>query len=266
MVQLRLPKNSVPVEGKKFSNMDGLDEAAANNKVKTFKVYRWSGDAEENPKIDTFEISYPKSDTMVLDILNKIKSEVDPSLAFRKSCREGVCGSCSMNIDGVNTLACQKPLDQCQDEVNVYPLPHMPIIKDLVPELNHAFEQYKSIKPWLKNDENEILDPKKERIQTPEEREKLDGKWECILCFSCSTSCPSYWWNGDKYLGPAVLLQANRWISDNRDKDKNKRIEDLDDNFKLYRCHSIMNCTKSCPKGLNPAKAIAEIKLEASNR
>jgi succinate dehydrogenase / fumarate reductase iron-sulfur subunit len=264
MVQLRLPKNSVPIEGKKYSNVDALNEVASKNKTKTFKVYRWSGNESEQPKIDSFEISFPKSDTMVLDILNRIKSEVDPSLAYRKSCREGVCGSCSMNIDGVNTLACQKPLEECNDEINIYPLPHMPIIKDLVPELGHAFEQYKSIKPWLKNDENEVLDPKKERLQTPEEREKLDGKWECILCFSCSTSCPSYWWNGDKYLGPAVLLQANRWIKDSRSTDKRERLEELDDNFKLYRCQSIMNCTKSCPKGLNPAKAISEIKLEVS--
>ena len=168
-----------------------------------------------------------------------------------------------MNIDGVNTLACTKSIDDVKGDIRISPLPHQPVVKDLVPDLTNFYEQHKSVQPWLKTKTDQ---PEKEWYQSKEDREKVDGMYECIMCACCSTSCPSYWWSPDKYLGPAVLLQANRWISDNRDKDKNKRIEDLDDNFKLYRCHSIMNCTKSCPKGLNPAKAIAEIKLEASNR
>ena len=224
-------------------------------------MYRWSGDENTPPQIDRFEIDVKKAGTMVLDILNQIKAELDPSLTFRKSCREGVCGSCAMNIDGVNTLACQKNIEECSDVINIYPLPHMKVIKDLVVDLKKAFEQFKSIKPWLSK---KTPNNKKENYQSIEDRDKLDGMWECVMCFSCSTSCPSYWWNEDKYLGPAVLLQANRWIQDSRDEEKKERLNELDDSFKLYRCHSIMNCTNSCPKGLNPAKAIAEIKNEIS--
>ena len=224
-------------------------------------MYRWSGDENTPPQIDRFEIDVKKAGTMVLDILNQIKAELDPSLTFRKSCREGVCGSCAMNIDGVNTLACQKNLEECSDVINIYPLPHMKVLKDLVVDLKKAFEQFKSIKPWLSK---KTPNNKKENYQSIEDRDKLDGMWECVMCFSCSTSCPSYWWNEDKYLGPAVLLQANRWIQDSRDEEKKERLNELDDSFKLYRCHSIMNCTNSCPKGLNPAKAIAEIKNEIS--
>ena len=224
-------------------------------------MYRWSGDENTPPQIDRFEIDVKKAGTMVLDILNQIKAELDPSLTFRKSCREGVCGSCAMNIDGVNTLACQKNIEECSDVINIYPLPHMKVLKDLVVDLKKAFEQFKSIKPWLSK---KTPNNKKENYQSIEDRDKLDGMWECVMCFSCSTSCPSYWWNEDKYLGPAVLLQANRWIQDSRDEEKKERLNELDDSFKLYRCHSIMNCTNSCPKGLNPAKAIAEIKNEIS--
>ena len=262
MVQLSLPKNSVPIKGKSYSNVDLLDEQSQqNHDIRVINVYRWSGDENTPPQIDRFEIDVKKAGTMVLDILNKIKAELDPSLTFRKSCREGVCGSCAMNIDGVNTLACQKNIEECSDVINIYPLPHMKVIKDLVVDLKKAFEQFKSIKPWLskKTPNNE-----KENYQSIEDRDKLDGMWECVMCFSCSTSCPSYWWNEDKYLGPAVLLQANRWIQDSRDEEKKERLNELDDSFKLYRCHSIMNCTNSCPKGLNPAKAIAEIKNEIS--
>jgi len=225
-------------------------------------VYRWSGEENTPPQIDRFEIDVKKAGTMVLDILNQIKAELDPSLTFRKSCREGVCGSCAMNIDGVNTLACQKNIEECSDVINIYPLPHMKVLKDLVVDLKKAFEQFKSIKPWLSK---KTPNNKKENYQSIEDRDKLDGMWECVMCFSCSTSCPSYWWNEEKYLGPAVLLQANRWIQDSRDEEKKERLNELDDSFKLYRCHSIMNCTNSCPKGLNPAKAIAEIKNEISN-
>ena len=262
MVQLSLPKKSVPIKGNSYSNVDLLDEQSQHNHdIRVINVYRWSGDENTPPQIDRFEIDVKKAGTMVLDILNQIKAEVDPSLTFRKSCREGVCGSCAMNIDGVNTLACQKNIEECSDVINIYPLPHMKVIKDLVVDLKKAFEQFKSIKPWLSK---KTPNNKKENYQSIEDRDKLDGMWECVMCFSCSTSCPSYWWNEDKYLGPAVLLQANRWIQDSRDEEKKERLNELDDSFKLYRCHSIMNCTNSCPKGLNPAKAIAEIKNEIS--
>jgi succinate dehydrogenase / fumarate reductase iron-sulfur subunit len=194
---------------------------------------------------------------MVLDALIKIKNEIDPTLTFRRSCREGVCGSCAMNIDGTNTLACTKPIDEVKGDVKVYPLPHMPVIKDLVPDVSGVYAQLRLIEPWLKS---ETPPPDRERLQTPEDRARLDGLWECILCFCCSTSCPSYWWNGDRYLGPAVLLQAYRWIADSRDEATGERLDQLEDPFRLYRCHTIMNCTKTCPKHLNPAKAIAEIK------
>ena len=221
MVQLTLPKNSVPVKGKSYSNVDLIDEQSQqNHDIRIINVYRWSGDENTPPQIDRFEIDVAKAGTMVLDILNKIKAEVDPSLTFRKSCREGVCGSCAMNIDGVNTLACQKHIEECSDEINIYPLPHMKVLKDLVVDLKKAFEQFKSIKPWLNK---KSPNNKRENLQSVEDRDKLDGKWECVMCFSCSTSCPSYWWNEDKYLGPAVLLQANRWIQDSRDEEKKQR-------------------------------------------
>ena len=262
MVQLNLPINSIPIKGKTYSNVDLIDEQSQqNHDIRIVNIYRWSGEEGTPPQIDRFEIDVAKAGTMVLDILNKIKAELDPSLTFRKSCREGVCGSCAMNVDGVNTLVCQKHIEECSDEINIYPLPHMKVVKDLVVDLKKAFEQFKSIKPWLsKKTPNNV----KENIQSVKDRDKLDGMWECVMCFSCSTSCPSYWWNEDKYLGPAVLLQANRWIQDSRDEKKKERLNELDDSFKLYRCHSIMNCTNSCPKGLNPAKSIAEIKHEIS--
>jgi succinate dehydrogenase / fumarate reductase iron-sulfur subunit len=194
---------------------------------------------------------------MVLDALVKIKNEIDPTLTFRRSCREGICGSCAMNIDGTNTLACLKSCDDVKGDVKIYPLPHMQVVKDLVPDMKHFYAQYESIKPWLQTDS---ATPTRERLQSPEDREQLDGLYECILCACCSTSCPSYWWNSDRYLGPAVLLQAYRWIADSRDEAKGDRLDDLEDPFKLYRCHTIMNCTNTCPKGLNPAKAIGEIK------
>ena len=209
------------------------------------------------PHIDTYTVDMADCGPMVLDALIKIKNETDSTLTFRRSCREGVCGSCAMNIDGTNTLACTKYMDEVKGDVKVYPLPHMPVIKDLVPDLRHAYAQYSGIEPWLKTT---TPPPGRERPQSPEERAKLDGLWECILCFCCTTSCPSYWWTGDRYLGPAILLQAYRWIADSRDEATGERLDNLEDPFRLYRCHTIMNCTKTCPKGLNPAKAIAEIK------
>ena len=194
---------------------------------------------------------------MVLDALIKIKNEMDATLTFRRSCREGICGSCALNIDGTNTLACTKGSDEVSGEVAIYPLPHMPVVKDLVPDMTHFYAQYASIEPWLKTD---TPAPTRERLQSKEDRAQLDGLYECILCACCSTSCPSYWWNGDRYLGPAILLQAYRWLADSRDEATGERLDALEDPFKLYRCHTIMNCTKTCPKGLNPAKAIAETK------
>jgi succinate dehydrogenase / fumarate reductase iron-sulfur subunit len=251
MVEFRLPANSRIRDGQTHKAPEGA------KRVKTFSVYRWSPDDGENPRVDRYEIDLDACGPMVLDALIKIKNEVDPTLTFRRSCREGVCGSCAMNIEGGNTLACTCFIPEEGDEVKIYPLPHMPVVKDLVPDLSVAYDQLASIEPWLKpQDEN----PEKERIQSPEERARLDGLWECILCFCCQTSCPSYWWNGEKYLGPAVLLQAYRWLADSRDAADDARLDALEDPFKLYRCHTIMNCTKTCPKGLNPAKAIAEIK------
>mgnify|MGYP002624283192 FL=1 len=251
MVEFNLPKNSRMSEGKTHAA-----PAGAKN-LRAFKVYRWSPDEGQNPRVDTYQVDLDTCGPMVLDALIKIKNEIDPTLTFRRSCREGVCGSCAMNIDGTNTLACTKFIGEVSGDVRVYPLPHMPVVKDLVPDLTQAYAQYTSIEPWLKA---ETPAPERERLQTPEGRAKLDGLWECIMCFSCTTACPSYWWNGDRYLGPAILLQAYRWIADSRDEATGERLDNLEDPFRLYRCHTIMNCTKTCPKSLNPAKAIAEIK------
>ena len=252
MVKFSLPQNSKILEGEFYKDKTG------SNNLKKVNVYRWSPDDDENPRIDSYTIDLDDCGPMVLDVLIKIKQEVDSSLTFRRSCREGICGSCSMNIDGTNTLACLKSIEDIKGDINIYPLPHMDFVKDLVPDLSKAYAQLTSVKPWLQSDS--MPEEGKSRKQSPEQREKIDGLWECVLCFSCTTSCPSYWWNGDKYLGPAVLLQAYRWIADSRDENTEERLNDLEDTFKLYRCHTIMNCTKTCPKGLNPAKAIGEIK------
>ncbi|MDR4306913.1 succinate dehydrogenase iron-sulfur subunit [Chelatococcus sambhunathii] len=253
MVQLTLPKNSRLVEGKVWPKPAGAKETTE------FKVYRWNPEDGINPRVDTFFVDRADCGPMVLDGLIWIKSNVDSTLTFRRSCREGICGSCAMNIDGTNTLACTKGMDECSNggTVKIYPLPHMPVIKDLVPDLTQFYAQHASIEPWLKTDTRA---PGAEWRQSHEDREKLDGLYECILCACCSTSCPSYWWNGDRYLGPAALLQAYRWLIDSRDEATGERLDGLEDPFKLYRCHTIMNCAKACPKGLNPAKAIAEIK------
>ncbi len=251
MVEFTLPKNSKVEKGKTFKAPEG-----ATN-VKTFKVYRWDPDSGDNPRVDSYELDLDACGPMVLDALIKIKNEVDSTVTFRRSCREGVCGSCAMNVDGTNTLACIKPIEDIKGDASVYPLPHLPVVKDLVPDLNTVYAQYASIEPWLKTESPE---PTGERLQSPEERKQLDGLWECILCFCCSTSCPSYWWNSEKFLGPAVLLQSYRWIADSRDEHTGERLDELEDPFRLYRCHTIMNCTSTCPKGLNPAKAIGEVK------
>ena len=251
MVEFSLPKNSKVGVGRTYREPKG-----AKN-VKSFRVYRWNPDDGKNPSVDTYEVDMDSCGPMVLDALIKIKDEIDATLTFRRSCREGVCGSCAMNIDGTNTLACTKFISEVKRDVRIYPLPHAPVIKDLVPDLSQLYSQYAAIEPWLKTDSSP---PDKERLQFPDERKSLDGLYECILCFCCSTSCPSYWWNSDRYLGPASLLQAYRWIADSRDESAGDRLDELEDPFRLYRCHTIMNCTSACPKNLNPARAIGEIK------
>ncbi|WVO21607.1 succinate dehydrogenase [ubiquinone] iron-sulfur subunit, mitochondrial [Cryptococcus decagattii] len=239
---------ATPVEGKE-------------PQIKEFKIYRWNPDVpNEKPKLQTYKVDLSQCGPMILDALIKIKNELDPTLTFRRSCREGICGSCAMNIDGVNTLAClcRIPKDTSK-ESKIYPLPHMYVVKDLIPDLTYFYKQYKSIEPYLKNDNP----PEKgEFLQSQADRKKLDGMYECILCACCSTSCPSYWWNQDQYLGPAVLMQAYRWMADSRDSYGAERKEKMQNSMSLYRCHTIFNCTRTCPKGLNPAAAIAKMKLE----
>ncbi len=252
MAKFSLPANSKVGKGQAYPAPSGA------KRTKRFNVYRWDPDSGENPRLDSYEIDLDDCGPMILYAIIKIKNETDSTLTFRRSCREGICGSCAMNIDGRNTLACTKAIEDIAGDVNIYPLPHMPVVKDLVPDLTHFYAQYASIKPWLQSDTP--APPDRERLQSKEDRSKLDGLYECILCACCSTSCPSYWWNGDRYLGPAILLQAYRWIADSRDEATGERLDELEDPFKLYRCHTIMNCAKVCPKSLNPAQAIAEIK------
>ncbi len=247
-----LPKNSKILAGKIWPAPEGA------KRVRRLEIYRYDPESGDNPRLDVFEVDLGSCGPMVLDALIKIKNEIDSTLAFRRSCREGVCGSCSMNIDGRNTLACTKAMEDCDEVIKIYPLPHLPVIKDLVPDMTHFYAQYASIKPWIETQTPPPADA--ERLQSKEERARLEGLVECILCACCSASCPSYWWNGDRYLGPAILLQAYRWIADSRDETMGERLDALEDPFKLYRCHTIMNCTDTCPKNLNPAKAIAEIK------
>jgi len=251
MAEFRLPKNSRVGKGT-------AHPAQTGGNTRKFNIYRWNPDDGQNPRVDTYEVNLDECGPMVLDALIKIKNEIDPSLTFRRSCREGICGSCAMNIDGTNTLACTKGIDEVKGDVAIYPLPHMEVVKDLVPDLTNFYAQYASIQPWMQTETP--VPSGRERLQSQEDRTKLDGLYECILCACCSTSCPSYWWNGDRYLGPAILLQAYRWLIDSRDEATGERLDNLEDPFRLYRCHTIMNCAKTCPKGLNPAKAIAEIK------
>ncbi|HEY1361405.1 MAG TPA: succinate dehydrogenase iron-sulfur subunit [Xanthobacteraceae bacterium] len=251
MVQFTLPKNSKVTEGKIWAYPAGAQ------KVREFRIYRWNPDDAKNPRMDTYYVDSGDCGPMILDALIWIKSNIDPTLTFRRSCREGVCGSCSMNIDHTNTLACTKAVSEIKGVVTIYPLPHMPVVKDLVPDLSNFYAQHAAIEPWL---QTASPTPQKEWRQSHDDRAKLDGLYECILCACCSAACPSYWWNSDRYLGPAALLQANRWLKDSRDERTGERLDNLEDPFRLYRCHLIMNCAKACPKGLNPAEAIAEIK------
>ncbi|MBA3811468.1 MAG: succinate dehydrogenase iron-sulfur subunit [Caulobacteraceae bacterium] len=252
MVRLTLPKNSTVGQGRHHR------AAAGSGRVKTFRVYRWDPEGAGNPAWDRYDVDVDACGPMVLDALIHIKNTMDSTLAFRRSCREGVCGSCAMNIGGRNTLACTHGWAEVPGkEVQVSPLPSQPVIKDLVVDLSLFYAQYASIEPWL---HTTTPRPQAEWRQSEEERAKLDGLYECILCACCSTACPSYWWNGEKFLGPATLLQARRWLADSRDEAAGERLDALEDPFKLYRCHTIMNCAQVCPKGLNPAKAIAEVK------
>jgi succinate dehydrogenase / fumarate reductase iron-sulfur subunit len=258
LAEFRLPANSRIKKGKHFKAEGG----GAN--LRRFAVYRYDPDSGENPRVDTYEVNTDECGPMVLDALIKIKNEIDPTLTFRRSCREGICGSCAMNIDGGNTLACIKAIDEVGGEVKIYPLPHMPVVKDLVPDLTNFYAQYASIKPWLQT--RTPPPPDRERLQSKEDQEKINDPSACILCACCSTSCPSYWWNSDRYLGPAALLASYRWLVDSRDEATGERLDDLEDPFRLYRCHTIMNCTQTCPKNLNPAKAIAETKKMLAKR
>ena len=258
MATFTLPKNSK-------INGNGRDyRAEGATRVRRFKIYRWDPESGQNPRYDTFEIDLDDCGPMVLDALIKIKNEIDPTLTFRRSCREGICGSCSMNLNGRNGLACTTAMEDLSGEIRITPLPHMEVVKDLVPDFTHFYAQYASIRPWLQT--VSTTPSGKERLQSPEQREQLDGLYECILCACCSTACPSYWWNSDKFLGPAILLQAYRWLADSRDEMTGERLDALEDPFRLYRCHTIMNCANVCPKGLNPAKAIAETKKMLAER
>ena len=254
MAQFRLPKNS------RYRDTTGRAHPApaGAKRVREFRIYRFDPSDGEGPRIDRYNIDLAACGPMVLDALIKIKNEVDATLTFRRSCREGICGSCAMNIGGINALACTTAIDEVRGPVNIYPLPHLSVVKDLVPDLSDFYAQYAAVKPWLQT--RTPPPPDRERLQSKADQERIDRPAACILCACCSTSCPSYWWNSDRYLGPAALLAAYRWLVDTRDEATGERLDMLDDSFRLYRCHTIMNCTEACPKDLNPARAIAEIK------
>ncbi|XP_018320334.1 succinate dehydrogenase [ubiquinone] iron-sulfur subunit, mitochondrial [Agrilus planipennis] len=257
-VQLFKTLRTVNNQGLKFY-ATAADTKSARNK--TFSVYRWNPDTpQKKPYLQDYTVDLNQCGPMILDALIKIKNEIDPTLTFRRSCREGICGSCAMNIGGVNTLACISNIDKDTSKATkIYPLPHMYVVKDLVPDMNNFYKQYKSIQPWLQRKDNKNIGDE-QYLQSIKDRDQLDGLYECILCACCSTSCPSYWWNSDKFLGPAAIMQSYRWIIDSRDTNTQERLEKLKDPFSVFRCHTIMNCTNCCPKGLNPAKAIAETK------
>ena len=231
--------------------------AASGKRVVKFEIYRYDPDKDAKPYMQKLDVTLEATDKMLLDALMRIRSTVDDSLSFRRSCREGVCGSDAMNINGKNGLSCTTNLRDLKEPIVLKPLPGLPVIRDLIVDMTQFFKQYHSIRPYLVND---TPPPEKERLQSPEEREELDGLYECILCASCSTSCPSFWWNPDKFVGPAGLLQAYRFIADSRDQATSERLDNLEDPYRLFRCHTIMNCVDVCPKGLNPTQAIGKIK------
>ena len=255
MAEFMLPKNSRidSAAGRTFAAPAGA------KRVQRFRISRFDPDSGARPRVDTYEIDMSACGPMVLDALLKIKNEVDATLSLRRSCREGICGSCAMNINGKNTLACtQSCADLGAGDVRIYPLPHMSVIKDLVTDLTNFYAQYAAVKPWLQT--RTAPPPDGERLQSKADQERIDRPSACILCACCSTACPSYWWNSERYLGPAALLAAYRWLVDSRDEATGERLDALEDPFRLYRCHTIMNCTEACPKDLNPAKAIGAIK------
>ncbi len=258
MAKMKLPANSRVLPGKDHGGAGDVANA------REFQIYRYDPDSGENPRVDKYRVDMDECGPMILDALIKIKNEIDPTLTFRRSCREGICGSCAMNIDGTNTLACLKPVEDVSGAVKIYPLPSMPVVKDLVPDLTNFYAQYASVRPWLES--QTPAPPDRERLQSKEDQEKINEPSACILCACCSTSCPSYWWNPDRYLGPAALLQAYRWIVDSRDESTGERLDALEDPFRLYRCHTILNCSRACPKDLNPGRAIAEIKKLMAER
>lgn len=229
----------------------------SQKRIVKFEIYRYDPDKDERPYMQKLEVELQPTDKMLLDAIVRIKNDVDDSLAIRRSCREGVCGSDAMNVNGKNRLACTTNLLELKEPIVLRPLPGLPVVRDLIVDMTHFFNQYHSIKPFLIND---TPPPEKERLQSPEAREQLDGLYECILCACCSTSCPSFWWNPDKFVGPAGLLQAYRFIADSRDEATGERLDNLEDPYRLFRCHTIMNCTDVCPKGLNPSHAIGKIK------
>ena len=233
------------------------------NKTIKLDIYRYNPESDDKPYMQSFEVPVEKSGMKLLDALNYIKWHLDGTLTYRRSCGEGVCGSDGMNINGVNGLGCITAIEGLKQPIKVRPLPNMPVTRDLVVDMDHFFDQYKQIKPWLQSNTPR---PEHERLQSPDQRAGLDGSYECILCGCCTTSCPSWWWNGDKFLGTAVLLQANRWLKDSRDDAAGERLDMLEDSFKLYRCHQIMNCMEACPKDLNPTKAINDIKRALTQR
>jgi succinate dehydrogenase / fumarate reductase iron-sulfur subunit len=229
----------------------------SQKRIVKFEIYRYDPDKDERPYMQKLEVELQPTDKMLLDAILRIKNDVDDSLALRRSCREGVCGSDAMNINGKNGLACTTNLLELKEPIVLKPLPGLPVVRDLIVDMTHFFNQYHSIKPYLINDQPP---PEKERLQSPEAREELNGLYECILCACCSTSCPSFWWNPDKFVGPAGLLQAYRFIVDSRDEATGERLDNLEDPYRLFRCHTIMNCADVCPKGLNPSAAIGKIK------
>ncbi|MBV6273817.1 succinate dehydrogenase iron-sulfur subunit [Alcaligenaceae bacterium CGII-47] len=229
----------------------------SEKRIVKFEIYRYDPDKDERPYMQKLDVELHPEDRMLLDAILRIKNEVDDSLALRRSCREGVCGSDAMNINGKNGLACTTNMLTLSEPIVLKPLPGLPVVRDLIVDMTFFFDQYHSVKPYLIND---TPPPEKERLQSPEEREELNGLYECILCGCCSTACPSFWWNPDKFVGPAGLLQAYRFIADSRDEATAQRLDDLEDPYRLFRCHTIMNCTDVCPKGLNPSEAIGKIK------
>jgi len=229
----------------------------SQERIVKFEIYRYDPDKDERPYMQKLEVALQPTDKMLLDAIVRIKNDVDDSLAIRRSCREGVCGSDAMNVNGKNRLACTTNLRELAEPIVLRPLPGLPVVRDLIVDMTFFFNQYHSIKPYLINNQPP---PERERLQSPEAREQLDGLYECILCACCSTSCPSFWWNPDKFVGPAGLLQAYRFIADTRDEATGERLDNLEDPYRLFRCHTIMNCADVCPKGLNPTAAIGKIK------